>query len=71
MGTLLRVGRIGLGILAGVAGVLAIARFVESVYRALTCCRAAFSWSPISDAMTLVLQLTVLMAVALYAKSRL
>jgi hypothetical protein len=71
MGTLRGVGQISLGIVAGVAGVLAIARFVESVYRALTCCRAAFSWSPISEAMTLILQLAVLMAVALYARSRL
>jgi hypothetical protein len=71
MGTLRGVGQISLGILAGVGGVLAIARFVESVYRALTCCRAAFSWSPISEAMTLVLQLAVLMAAALYARSRL
>jgi hypothetical protein len=71
MGTLRGVGQISLGILASVGGVLAIARFVESVYRALTCCRAAFSWSPISEAMTLVLQLAVLMAAALYARSRL
>jgi hypothetical protein len=70
MWRLRQVGQTGLAILAGVAGVLAIARFVESVYRAVTCCRAAFAWNPIGDAMTLVLQLAVLMAAALYARSR-